>query len=83
VSVGDRGWLDAQGYLYLSGRIDEVINNGRLKVYPEEIEQLILSHPAIEDCVVFPIPDPVYGQAIAAAVTIAAGHTLREADLCA
>lgn len=82
VSVGDRGWLDAQGYLYLSGRIDEVINNGRLKVYPEEIEQLILSHPAIEDCVVFPIPDPVYGQAIAAAVTIAAGHTLREADLC-
>ena len=81
VSVGDRGWLDTAGYLYLAGRIDEVINNGRLKTYPEEIEQAILAHPAVEDCVVFPIADPVWGQAIAAAVTAAAGQEIQAADL--
>lgn len=70
VSVGDRGRLDADGYLYVTGRVDEIINNGRLKVYPEEIEHVILRHPRVHDCVVFAIPDAVYGQAVAAAVTI-------------
>lgn len=70
VSMGDCGWLDADGYLYLSGRIDEVINNSRLKVYPEEIEHALLRHPRVLDCVAFAIPDAVYGQAVAAAVTV-------------
>lgn len=81
VSMGDRGHCDADGYLYLAGRVDEVINNGRLKVYPEEIEQAILAHPAIEDCVVFPLPDPLSFQAIGAAVTVAAGLECSEDSL--
>lgn len=81
LSVGDCGWLDADGYLYLGGRVDEIINNGRLKVYPEEIERWILGHPLVEDCVVFPIPDPVQGQAIAAAIRVAEGRELPLAGL--
>lgn len=81
ISVGDRGALDDEGYLFVRGRVDEVINNGRLKVYPQEIENAILRHPAVHDCVVFAIPDAVYGQAVAAAVRTARDHPAIEAEL--
>lgn len=68
ISMGDVGFLDEDGYLFVCGRVDDLINNGRLKVYPEEVENAIIQHPAVLDCVVFGIPDEVYGQAIAAVV---------------
>lgn len=81
VSMGDRGRLDADGTLAVTGRTDEVINNGRLKVYPEEIEHALLRHPHVLDCVVFAIPDAVYGQAVAAAVTVTDPDADLEAEL--
>lgn len=68
-SPGDAGYLDIDGYLYLTGRTDELINTGRVKVYPREIENVLLEHPDIRDCVAFALPDPEFGEQIAATVT--------------
>lgn len=66
--TGDVGFVDGDGYLYVSGRADDLINTGRVKVYPLEIENAILQHPAVLDCIVFPVPDPEFGQTIGAVV---------------
>lgn len=81
LSMGDVGALDDDGYLAVRGRIDDLINNGRLKVYPEEIEHAMLQHPQVLDCVAFAIPDEIYGQAIAALVQPADAMLDIERDL--
>ena len=63
---GDLGRLDADNYLWVSGRIDNVINSGGIKVSGEEIEHALLSHPAIAQCAVVGQPDPLIGQRIEA-----------------
>ena len=68
VATGDVGHLDADGFLYLSGRADGLITTSQIKVYPAEIEQAILAHPAILDCTVFAVSDAECGQTIAAVV---------------
>lgn len=81
VAPGDVGYLDRDGFLYLVGRADGLINTGRVKVYPREIEEEIMRHPAVRDCVVFAIPDPEFGQVIGAAVEADAGSPLGERDI--
>ena len=61
---GDLGYLDEDGYLYVCGRKDDMINIGGLKVYPSEIENTALKIPGIVDCICFGVPDPVTGQAV-------------------
>lgn len=68
LAPGDVGYLDQEGYLYLVGRADGLINTGRVKVYPREIENELLRHPDVRDCAVFGVPDPEFGQVIGAAV---------------
>jgi acyl-coenzyme A synthetase/AMP-(fatty) acid ligase len=63
---GDLGRLDQDKYLWVSGRIDNVINTGGIKVSGEEIEHALLSHPAIAQCAVVGQPDPQFGQRIEA-----------------
>ncbi len=63
---GDLGRLDADNYLWVSGRIDNVINTGGIKVSGEEIEHALLAHPAIAQCAVVGQPDPRLGQRIEA-----------------
>ena len=63
---GDLGRLDADNYLWVSGRIDNVINSGGIKVSGEEIEHALLSHPKIAQCAVVGQPDPQIGQRIEA-----------------
>jgi len=63
---GDLGRLDIDNYLWVSGRIDNVINSGGIKVSGEEIEHALLSHPAIAQCAVVGQPDPHFGQRIEA-----------------
>ena len=60
----DLGYLDEDGYLYVCGRRDDMINIGGLKVYPSEVENAALRIPGIVDCICFGIPDPVTGQAV-------------------
>lgn len=60
----DLGYLDEEGYLYVLGRSDDMINIGGLKVYPSEVENAALKIPGIVDCICFGVPDPVTGQAV-------------------
>jgi len=64
----DDGYLDEEGYLFISGRTDDTIIRGAENVAPAEIEDVLLRHPAVLDAVVFGVPDQEWGQRIEAAV---------------
>lgn len=66
--TGDLGYQDEDGYLYLTGRLREVINRGGEKIAPREIEETLLEHAAVEDVAVVGEPDPIYGQRVVAYV---------------
>lgn len=67
-SIGDMARMDAEGYIYLAGRRDDVINTGGIKVHPEKIEAVLLSHPAVRDVVVVGLPDREWGEKVHAIV---------------
>ncbi|WNG90251.1 fatty-acid--CoA ligase FadD4 [Mycobacterium sp. ITM-2016-00317] len=68
VSVGDIGYLDADGYLYLTDRRHHIIISGGVNIYPQEAEDLLISHPRVLDAAVFGIPDEAMGQSVTAVV---------------
>jgi len=68
--TGDVGRLDADGYLFIEGRIKEIINRGGEKVAPREVEEVLLQHPAVAQALVFAMPDKTLGQEVAAAVVL-------------
>ena len=70
----DGGWLDDEGYLFLEGRIDDIIVRGGENMSPGEIEEVLLEHPAIADCAVVGVPDEQWGEAVAAALVCKAGE---------
>ena len=67
-TVRDVGRLDADGYLYLDGRRDDLIISGGVNVYPLEVERVILEHPGVRDAAVFGMADEQWGQRVCAAV---------------
>ena len=71
--TGDLGYLDSEGYLFLTGRIKDVINQGGEKILPREIEAVLLRHPAVAQAAVFSVPHPVLGEAVAAALVLKSG----------
>ncbi|KJC53338.1 non-ribosomal peptide synthetase [Bradyrhizobium sp. LTSP857] len=70
--TGDLGYLDADGYLFIVGRIKDVINRGGQKVSPLEVEEILLSHPAVLEAGVFAVPHPKLGENVAAVVVLRA-----------
>ncbi len=62
--------LDSEGYLTLTGRIKELINRGGEKIGPREIDEVLLTHPAVAEAVAFGIPHPTWGEEVAAAVVL-------------
>src|SRR5207248_6343644 len=68
--TGDQGVLDANGYLTLVGRLKELINRGGEKISPREIDEALLTHPAVAEAVCFGVPDTKYGEEVAAAVVL-------------
>jgi acyl-CoA synthetase (AMP-forming)/AMP-acid ligase II len=60
--TGDLGYLDSDGFLFITGRIKDVINRGGEKISPREVEEVMLAHPSVRDAAVIPEPDPIYGQ---------------------
>jgi len=68
--TGDLGYLDAEGYLFIVGRIKEIIHKGGQKVAPAEVEGALLSHPDVIDAAVFPVPHERLGADVAAAVVL-------------
>jgi long-chain acyl-CoA synthetase len=67
-SVGDIGYLDRDGYLYLLGRTHEMIITGGVNVYPQEIENVLIRHPAVVEAAVYGEPHPEWGQEVRALV---------------
>ena len=76
--TGDQGQLDDEGYLTLTGRIKELINRGGEKISPREIDEVLVTHPAVAEAVCFGIPDRVYGEGVAAAVVLKGEATEKE-----
>jgi acyl-CoA synthetase (AMP-forming)/AMP-acid ligase II len=72
----DRGWLDADGYLFIEGRSDDTIIRGGENIAPAEIEEVLLRHPDIAQCAVVGVPDDEWGQRIAAVVVRRTGAAL-------
>lgn len=72
ITNGDVGYLDADGYLFVTDRKRDMIISGGVNIYPAEIEHALLGSPEVADCAVFGIPDAEYGEAVAAAVVPAA-----------
>ena len=79
--TGDEGHLDEDGYLFLTGRIKEIINRGGEKVAPLEVDEVLLRHPAVSEAVTFAVPHDKLGEDVAAAVVLAAGQELSDREL--
>jgi oxalate---CoA ligase len=79
--TGDQGFLDERGYLTLTGRLKEMINRGGEKISPREIDEVLLAHPAVNEAVCFGVPHKMWGEEVAAAVTLKG--TATEAELLA
>src|SRR5262245_62207271 len=75
-TVGDVGWLDADGYLYISDRKHDMVISGGVNIYPLEIENVLVEHPEVVDVAVIGIPDPRWGEALLAVVERRPGATL-------
>lgn len=77
----DRGRFDADGYLYVSGRVDDTIIRGAENIAPAEIEDVLLRHPDIVDAVVVGVPDDEWGQRIAAVIVPRPGAEVDTAEV--
>ena len=79
--TGDEGYLDGDGYLFLTGRLKEQINRGGEKVSPLEVDEALLRHPSVAQAVTFAVPHPKLGEDVAAAVVAAEGAEVDEREL--
>jgi len=79
--TGDQGYLDPEGYLFLTGRIKELINKGGEKISPIEIDNLLAQHPKVLEAVSFAIDDELYGQNVAVAIVLREGSQLSTGEL--
>lgn len=76
--TGDQGAFDEEGYLRLTGRLKEIINRGGEKISPLEVDEVLMDHPAIAQCVAFAIPHPKLGEVVGAAVVLCDGAVADE-----
>jgi len=79
--TGDRGYLDDQGYLFLTGRIKEIINRGGEKISPREIDEVLLLHPAVDQAAAFAVPDKRLGEVVGAAIVLRPDAKTSEAEI--
>ena len=73
-TFGDVGYLDDDGYLFMSDRKIDMIISGGVNIYPAEIEAALVSHPAVQDAAVFGIPNDEFGEEVKAAIELREGH---------
>lgn len=81
VATGDMGYLDADGFLYLCDRKKDMVISGGVNIYPAEIEAVLMQMDGVADCAVFGIPDPEFGESLAAHVQPRPGATLDAAAI--
>ena len=81
VTLGDMGYVDPQGYLFICDRKSDMVISGGVNIYPAEIEAVLTAMPAIDDCAVFGVPDEEWGEALAAAVQVRDNCILTEQEV--
>ncbi|WP_376794494.1 AMP-binding protein [Thermogemmatispora sp.] len=79
--TGDLGYFDEDGYLFIKGRLREVINRGGENIAPREIEETLQEHPAVREVAVVGRPDPLYGEVVVAYLSLQEGRQLSVAEL--
>lgn len=79
--TGDQGKMDKDGYVFITGRIKELINKGGEKISPIELDNVLARHPAISEAVSFAIPDEMYGQDVGVAIVLKPDQKLTASDL--
>ncbi|MGI9393031.1 MAG: acyl--CoA ligase [Boseongicola sp.] len=79
--TGDQGAFDDDGYLKLTGRLKEIINRGGEKISPLEVDELLMDHPAVQQCVAFACPHPKLGEEVAAAIVLRDGISASESEI--
>jgi long-chain acyl-CoA synthetase len=79
--TGDIGYVDADGYVYITDRRKDMIIKGAENISPREIEEGIYLHPAVAEAAVFGVPDETYGEEIMAAVVVKPGQSLTEDEI--
>jgi acyl-CoA synthetase (AMP-forming)/AMP-acid ligase II len=77
----DSGWFDSHGFLYIDGRLDDVIVRGAENISPGEIEEVLMAHGAVAEAAVIGIPDAEWGEAVAAVVVLHPGAAATEGEL--
>ncbi len=79
--TGDQGYLDDDGYLFITGRLKEIVNRGGEKISPREVDEALLEHPAVAQATAFAVPHATLGEDLAAAVVLRVGEKLTETEL--
>jgi acyl-CoA synthetase (AMP-forming)/AMP-acid ligase II len=81
--TGDIGHLDADGYLFVTDRVKDMIITGGENVYPIEVESVLAEHPAVAEVAVIGVPDRTWGEAVTAVIRVAEGADPTVAELLA
>ena len=79
--TGDIGYLDEDQYLFIVDRAKDMIITGGFNVYSAEVEQVLLAHPAVQDCAVIGLPDEKWGERVTAVIQLRPGHTVTQDDV--
>ena len=79
--TGDQGTIDSDGYIAITGRLKEIINRGGEKISPREVDEIIMEHPAVHQCVTFGMPHDMLGEEVAAAIVLKQGAAATDKEL--
>ena len=79
--TGDQGVMDEDGYVAITGRLKEIINRGGEKISPREVDEILMDHPAVHQCVTFAMPHDMLGEDVAAAIVLKQGAEATDKEL--
>ena len=79
--TGDQGYLDEDGYLFITGRLKEIINRGGEKISPREVDEVLIDHPAVAQVVTFAVPHPTLGEDVASAIVLRECASATESEI--
>jgi acyl-CoA synthetase (AMP-forming)/AMP-acid ligase II len=81
--TGDIAYEDEEGYFYIVDRVRDLIISGGFNIFPSEVEQVVWSHPAVQDCAVIGVPDEKWGEAVKAVVELKPGASATGEEIMA